>query len=120
MNIEVRMRGPVDVVDVSVGTALNESETTLHDKLAQLLDAGESLFILNMIQVPTLDSEWVGELVASRERVRKHQGIIKLVLTPKQYSLVVASRLDSLFETFQDEDDALDSFAPWYTTAGIP
>ena len=120
MNIEVRMRGPVDIVDVSVGGAPDESRTALHDKLAKLLDAGESLFIVNLTQEPTLDSEWLGELVACRERVRRHQGIIKLVLTPKQYSLVVASRLDSLFETYQDEDDALDSFAPWYTTAGIP
>ena len=120
MNIEVHRRGPVDVVEVRSGKGTNGKKATLHDKLVQLLDAGETLFILNMTERHSLDSEWIGELVACRERVRKHEGIIKLVLTPAQYSLVVASRLDSLFETFRDEEDALESFAPWTTTAGIP
>ena len=54
------------------------------------------------------------------ERSRRHDGVIKLVVTAGQRELVVATKLDYLFETFKDEDEALDSFLPWDTTAGIP
>jgi len=119
MKIEVRTQGPVDVVVVS-GTALGAHDTAIHDRLAQLLEAGESLFILNLTEGPTFDSQLLGELVAGNERVRKNFGVIKLVLTAEQHNLLVASRLDSLFETYQNEDDALESFDPLYSTAGIP
>jgi anti-anti-sigma regulatory factor len=62
----------------------------------------------------------LGELVACRERARKHDGIIKLVLNPKQRDFLVSTRVDQLFEIFRDEDEALDSFDAWTTTAGIP
>ena len=120
MHIEVRTRGEVDVVDVTVDSAGNVGEWTLHERLEQLLAAGHTLFILNMTGGPTLDSDWLGELVASGERVRKHQGAVKLVVTPQQLDVLAAIKLDALFETFQDEEDALDSFVPWYATDGIP
>jgi anti-anti-sigma regulatory factor len=119
MKIEVRTRGPVDVVVVS-GSALGGRDPAIHDKLAELLDAGGSLFILNLTQGPIFDSQLLGELISGRERVRKQFGVIKLVLTAKQRSLLVASRLNSLFEIFRTEDDALESFDPLYSTAGIP
>jgi anti-anti-sigma regulatory factor len=119
VKIEVRMLGPVDVVVVS-GATRGAGDMTIRDRLAQLLEAGESLFILNLTQGPTFDSQLLGELVAVRERVRKHLGVIKLVLTPKQHDLLLAGRLDSLFETYPSEDDALESFDPLYSTAGIP
>jgi len=119
MKIEVRTRGPVDVVVVS-GTAVGARGMAIHDKLAQLLDAGESLFILNLTEGPTFDSQFLGELVAGRERVRKQLGVIKLVLTAKQHDLLVARRLGALFESYRNEDDALESFDPLVSTAGIP
>jgi anti-anti-sigma regulatory factor len=117
VKIEVRTRGPVVVVS---GSALGGRDPAIHDKLAELLDAGESLFVLNLTQGPTFDSQLLGELVSGRERVRKQFGVIKLVLTAKQHSLLVASRLNSLFEIYRTEDDALESFDPLYSTAGIP
>ena len=119
MKIEVRTRGPVDVVVVA-GAVLGARDTTIHDKLAELLEAEESLFILNLTEGPAFDSQLLGELVAARERVRRQLGVIKLVLTAKQRQLLVASSLDSLFETYPSEDDALDSFDPLVSTAGIP
>ena len=62
----------------------------------------------------------LGQLVACREHARAHDGLIKLVVTPEQRGLVVAARLDYLFETYRDEEEALDSFQPSDTTAGIP
>jgi len=120
MQVDVRQRGSIEVIDIRGEAEPRNGEGILRERLAPLMDAGECLFILNITRGPVLDSGFLGELVACRERVRKRHGVIKLVLTRGQRDLIVASRLDALFETFQDEDDALDSFLAENTTAGIP
>lgn len=120
MRIDVRTRGEVDVVDVWVDDAGNPNEAVLHDRLERLLGAGRSSFILNLTRGPAMDRAWIEELVRCRERVRKHDGAIKLVLTRQQCEVAAAGELHSLFGIFRDEEEALDSFVPWYATAGIP
>lgn len=120
MRIDVRQRGEVEVVDVSVASAGPAGDVTLEECLERLLAAGQTLFILNLTRGPAVDSAWLGELRACRERAREHHGTIKLVLTPQQLRVADADRLSGLFEIFQDEEDALDSCVPWYATNGIP
>ena len=113
MSIEVRRRGSVQVVEVS-------GDDPVRERIEGLLDEGETMLIVDLTKKPNLDSVALGQLVACREHARRHDGVIKLVVTGGQRELVVATKLDYLFETFKDEDEALDSFLPWDTTAGIP
>ncbi len=120
MGIDVRARGAVDVVDVRGDLTRGPELKGLRDRLRGLLAAGESLLVLNLREVSDLDSYALGELVIWRERIRKRDGVIKLVLPAPVYDLFVATRLDSLFEIFRDEEAALDGFAAETETAGIP
>ena len=113
MPIEVRRRGSVQVVEVS-------GDDRFRERIESLLDDGETLLIVDLTKKPDLDSAVLGQLVACREHARRHDGMIKLVVTADQREFVVATKMDYLFETFKDEDEALDSFLPWDTTAGIP
>lgn len=119
MEIRVRARGVVDVVDVK-GRPNSRNASALRKRVRELIQAGEPLLVLNLMDVPDLDSTWLGELVASRERVRKHHGVIKIVAHHGPRDILVASGLDRLFEIYHDEELALDSFDPESETAGVP
>jgi anti-anti-sigma factor len=120
MRIDLRARGAVDVLDVSGETVDPRVSETLRERVAKLLDQGECLLIVNLTEAPELDSTALGALVTVREQVRRSGGLIKLVLTLQQQDLFLASDLDCLFETYPDEDSALDSFDAETETAGIP
>jgi anti-anti-sigma factor len=119
MQIRVRARGVVDVLDVS-GRPNDRNVSVLRERVRELIEAGEPLLVLNLADVPDVDSTWLGELVACRERVRKHDGVIKIVANHGPRDLLVVSGLDRLFEIYHDEEQALDSFSPESETAGVP
>lgn len=119
MQLRVRTRGVVDVIDVR-GIPSARNVDVLRERVRELIRVGEPLLVLNLARVSGLDSAWLGELVACRERLRKHSGTIKLVAGRPLRDLFVASGLDGLFEIHDDEDAALDSFDPESATAGVP
>jgi anti-anti-sigma factor len=120
VQIDVRTRGSVIVLDVSGRMVGGEVGTRLHDELAKLLEVGEPLLVLNLRGVGVIDSEGLGELIACRERVRHGGGVVKLLPTGPIRDLMDASGLSSLFQVYDDEDAALDSFSASCETAGIP
>ena len=119
MRIDSRMRGPVEILDVSADNR-GGGEMTILERLTQMLDAGEYLFILKLTRRPILDSQCLGELIACRERARRHDAVVKLVLTARQRELFAANRLNFLFEIYREEDEAMDSFTALGATEGIP
>jgi anti-anti-sigma factor len=119
MEIHVRTRGVVDILDVR-GRPGAGNVSVLREQVRALIEAGEPLLVLDLSRVSGLDSAWLGELVACRERVRKHDGVIKIVANHDPRDLLVASGLDRLFEIYHDEEQALDSFSPESETAGVP
>jgi len=120
MKVNVRTRGAIDIVSISGRPAADADAAALRERLVQLIDAGEILFVLDLSQVDGVDSCFLGELVADRERVRKHDGVIKLVLTEKLRDYFLLTGLDRLFEIYPDDEEALDSFVGENATAGIP
>jgi anti-anti-sigma factor len=119
MEIRVRNRGVVDVVEV-LGKATFRNVEKLHDTVARLIDAGEPFLVADLSQTVDLDSAWIGELVACRERLRKHDGTLKIVACGRCRDLFVAACLDRLFEIYPSEEDAIDGFTPESATAGVP
>jgi hypothetical protein len=117
MHIDAKLRGPVEILNVTYDD--EEHGGTLLEHLTRLLEAGEYLFIVNLTG-RLLDSECMGELIACRERARRHDAVIKLILNERQRDLFFDSKLNCLFEIFREEEDALDSFVALGVTEGIP
>jgi anti-anti-sigma factor len=120
VHIDVRSCGAVDVLHVSGRMTGRRLADRLRAEFARLLEGDTLIFVLNLVDVADVDSGFLGELIACRERVRKRGGCVKLVLNRWMLDLLAAGGLDSLFEVFREEDDALDSFSPVSETAGIP
>jgi anti-sigma B factor antagonist len=111
MQIAEREVGAVTVLDLSGRITLGEGDTLLKDKLHSLLHQGKKNLLLNLGQVSYVDSAGLGALVATYITVNREGGTLKLVgLTKKLQDLLSITKLLTVFETFDTEDEAIRSF----------
>ncbi len=111
VTIEVRKRGDVSIIDIGGEVRIGEPTDRLRRKSKELVDSGERFFVLDMLDVPWLDSSGLGEVFACYKRARELEGVVKLVLKGKSYSLFTITQLDSVFENFDNVEEAIASFA---------
>ena len=112
MKINVRNVGNVAVVDLSGKITIGEGDILLRDKIQELLESGKKNLLLNMEKVSYMDSAGIGELVACYKRAREKNGTVKLLkASGKVADLLQLTKLQEVFETFENEKDALGSFA---------
>lgn len=111
MKVAVRNIGHVAVVDLSGKITIGEGDVVLREKVTELLDGGQTSVLLNLEKVSYMDSAGIGELVACYKRAKEKNGTVKL-LNPsgKVYDLLQLTKLEEVFETFEDEKEALVSF----------
>jgi anti-sigma B factor antagonist len=111
MRINHRKAGNVNVLELAGKMTIGEGDVMLRRETSDLLEQGERNFILDMRDVPVLDSASVGEVVACSRRAGKVGGTIKLVLHGKVHSTFTMTHLDRVFAIFENLEDALGSFA---------
>jgi anti-sigma B factor antagonist len=111
MQITERQSGSVTVLDLSGKVTLGEDSTLLKDKLQSLLHQGRKNLILNLAEVSYVDSAGLGALVSAYTTVTREGGSLKLVnVTKRLQDLLSITKLLTVFETFDSEDEALRSF----------
>ncbi len=77
----------------------------------KVLTAGTTLILLNLTEVPMVDSMGIGEIVRAFTKVQDAGGTLKLVgLTDRVYGALQITRLLSLIESFKTEAEAVASF----------
>ena len=81
---------------------------TLRDALRDLIEAQHYDIVINLAEVPYLDSAALGVLVDAVRRVREHDGTISLVsTTPFVRRAFEITRLVKIFQLFEDNEAAL-------------
>jgi anti-sigma B factor antagonist len=77
----------------------------------KVLQAGTSKILLNLTEVPIIDSMGIGEIVRAFKRVQEAGGTLKLVgVTDRVYGALKITQLLDLIESFDTEDAAVASF----------
>ena len=111
MKVNLREYGDVTVVDLNGKITIGRGDVVLRETVEQLFDEGRRQVLLNLSGVSYMDSAGIGELVACHKRAIENSGTLKL-LNPsgKVYDLLQLTKLDEVFETFQEEKEALVSF----------
>ena len=85
--------------------------SALHEAVARLLKEGRKNILLNLSGLDYLDSSGIGELVSSFTTVGNQGGKLKLLsLTKKVHDLLSITKLLTVFEVFEDEAKAIQSF----------
>jgi anti-sigma B factor antagonist len=111
MQIEERVVGGVTILDLSGKMTLGEGDELLREKIASLVNAGQKHLLLNLDGVPYIDSAGLGEMVRSYTTVSRQGGKLKLLnLTKRIEDLLSITKLLTVFETFDSEAEAIQSF----------
>ena len=112
MHIEERVVGNVMVLDLKGKLTLGEGDELLKDKINSLVQQERKAILLNLEDVPYIDSAGLGEIVRTYTTVSRQGGKLKLVhLTKRIQDLLSITKLLTVFETFDSEQEALASFS---------
>jgi anti-sigma B factor antagonist len=113
LQIRQREREGIVILDLKGRLIVGEPCTILREKIQELLAAGSKQVVLNLAEVDYIDSTGLGSLVVSFTSVRKADGHLKLLsLTRRHLELLVLTKLETVFEIFEDEQNAVNSFFP--------
>lgn len=111
LSITERRSGNVTVLDLRGNIRLGEGNIELHNILRFLVEKGERQVLLNLANVSNIDSSGLGELVAGFTTLQKNGGELKILrLTERVRELMVITKLLTVFDVFDDEQEAVDSF----------
>src|SRR5437762_3216266 len=111
LDLKERQAGDVTILDLSGEVRIGEGSITLRDTIRNLADQGKKKLLLNLRGVKYIDSSGIGELIANYTTVSRQGGQLKLLnLTDKIQSLLVITKLLTVFDTYDNEAEALNSF----------
>ena len=112
MEIDERTIGDVVVLDIKGRVQLGEGDEMLKDKVNSLLNQGRKKIVLNLADVPYIDSAGLGEVVRTFTTVSRQGGQLKLLnLTKRITDLLAITKLLTVFDTYDSEQEAVQSFA---------
>ena len=113
LEIAEREREGVVVLDLKGRITMGNEATSLRDKVAALHQQPGRKLVFNLAGVDYIDSTGLGALVMSATSLRKTGGDVKLLnLNRRNIQLLVMTKLATVFEIFNDEQDAVNSYFP--------
>ena len=112
-DIEQREREGIIILDLKGRLVVGEPVSDLRERIRALGESGSNRIILNLEGVDYIDSTGLGGLVISFTTIKKAGGALKLLnLSRRNIELLVLTKLTTVFELFDDEQDAVNSFFP--------
>ena len=110
LNLEINTQ----MTDDQIPIVALKGEIDLHtcaemrDTLRELIEKGHHQIVINLAEVPYLDSAALGVMVDAVRRVREHEGAISLVsTTPFVRRAFEITRLVKIFQLYESNDAAL-------------
>ena len=112
ITLTTRQLGDVNVIEVVGRITIGEGSNLLRDGVRDMVDRKQTKILLNLGEVPYIDSSGIGELVQAYSTVTKSGGQFKLSnLTKRVQDLLKISKHDMLFDIHGEEAAAVQSFA---------
>lgn len=111
LEVKERQAGDVTILDMNGSIRIGEGAIALRDEVRKLVGQGKKKVLLNLSGVGYMDSSGVGELIANYTTLSREGGQLKLLnLTEKIQNLLVITKLLTVFDTYDNEAEALSSF----------
>ena len=115
------MSTPMEIVEQRVGDVtilrlkgrleLDDGDIILRNHVDGLVAQGRVNVVLDMTDVTRMDSAGIGMLVGKYMTVKNRGGILRLLhLTDRTSRLLHVTRLETVFDIFEQEDEAIQSF----------
>ena len=111
MQIDERTVGGVTILDMKGKMTLGDGDELLRKKVNVIVEKGCKQIVLNLGDVPYIDSAGLGEIVRTYTTVSRQGGSLKLLnLTKRITDLLSITKLLTVFDTFDSEGEAVKSF----------
>ncbi len=108
-----REKEDIQLLDLEGRITAGEEVAAFRNLIDEEIAANHRRVVLNMAGVDYIDSTGLGSLVICFTRLQKAGGTLKLLnLNRRQIELLVLTKLTTVFEVFDDEQDAVNSFFP--------
>jgi len=115
IGIRERQVGKVTILDtdsqVRIGLRFGGSSVPLSRAVDSLLEKGANQILLNLEGASSVNARVLGEIVSNYVTVNKNGGQFKLFnLKPLVRELMMTTRLLTIFDVYENESQAVDSF----------
>ena len=111
VTLTTRQSGDVTIVTASGKLVLGEETSALRTKIRELVAGGSKRIVLDLAGVSYMDSSGLGELIGAHTTVTTAGGEMKLLnLASRVHDLLKITKLYTVFEAFEDEAAAVNSF----------
>jgi len=111
MRIVERQADRVVILDLHGRILIGQGQNLLRETVDRLAGSGNTRILLNLADVPFIDSSVVGELVRTLTTLSRKGGKLKLLnLPPRIRKLLSMTRLLDVFQAYDSEDEAVRSF----------
>ena len=112
MDISVRKRSEIAVIQLRGQLRLGPAVDELRQVIEESVGHGDTRIVINLAEVPMIDSSGIGLLVRFLASTKQRGGAIKLV-QPSKFATQTLRLVGvlNLFEIFDEDDKAVASFA---------
>jgi anti-sigma B factor antagonist len=112
MKSEVQDHADIRIIKLAGKITIGAGDVKLRELIREALEGGHSKILLDLAKVSAMDSSGIGEMVAAYTTVRKREGQLKLLnLSPKINDILQVTQLITVFDVFDDSEEAMASFA---------
>lgn len=111
MKLTERRAGDVTILDLSGRILFADGEEEFRLALRPVIESGQIDLLLNMSDVPFVDSAGIGEIVRAYTTVTRRGGSLKLMNLPRRvHEALTITKLLTVIEAFDSEEEALAGF----------
>ena len=112
MKMSKRTKDGVTILEPKGKITIGVGDIALREAVDETLKGGSSRILINLKEVTTIDSSGIGELVSAYTTVTNRGGKLKLLhLPPKVQDILQITQLVTVFDIFDEEEEAVASFA---------
>ena len=113
LEITGREQEGIEILSLHGRLTFGQEDLDFRSELDRLIKAGQVRVALNLGDLRTLDTTGLGTLLFALAKLRKAGGSLAIFdIKPAHIELLTATKLESVFEVFHDQQDAIDSFFP--------
>ena len=112
MKFSTRKTGDIVIIDVDGQILLGDGDVEIKKAVDDLLKRGTKKILLNLAEVPYMDSAGLGEMIRCFTALRKSGGEFK-ILSPNRriIDLLTITKLLNVFDCYENESAAMASFS---------
>lgn len=112
MKIKTKEKYNAVIIELKGNVMGGPEAQEFHDLLHKLLDEGKKNIVVDLASVKFMNSSGLGMLISGFTTMKNGEGFLKLAnATEKIESLLVITKLITIFEHYESVDEAANSFS---------